>query len=194
MTRKSYLAGAALALALATPAAAATHLDTDGSVLGGVSAGQAKEVCVTPTVTASNAYGANYVVGAVSSSGLLSFANALPPSGGGVIQSVYVQVAKVESMGFTFTPFSAATTGTTWTEDAVASINAADVKLPRGAISLSGSSVLGTHTTAFATQLAQAINTGSTTLLGVLTANGPLTNNFGSSSDLTICVDLIQFP
>lgn len=184
----------AATLALAGPATAANHLDTDGSLLGGVSAGQVKEVCVTPTVTASNAYGTNYVVGAVSSSGLLSFANALPPSGGGAIQSVYVQAAKVETMGFTFTPFSAATTGTTWTEDAVANINSADVKLPRGAISLSGSSVLGTHTTASATQLGQAINTGSTTLLGVLTANGALTNQFGSTSDLTICVDVIQFP
>lgn len=184
----------AATLALATTADAASHLDTDGSGLAGVSAGQVVEKCLTPTVTAANAYGTNYVVGAFSGNGLLSFANALPPSGGGVIQSVYVQTAKVESMGFTFTPFSATTTGTAWTEDAVANINSVDVKLPRGAILLSGSSVLGTHTTASATQLGQAINTGSTTLLGVLTANGPLTNQFASTSDLTICVDVIQFP
>lgn len=160
-----------------------------GAVVSNVSAGQVVEVCVTPTVTVSNAYGTNYVVG-----GLLSFSNALPPSGGGVIQSVYVQVAKVETVGFTFTPLASTTTATTWTDAAVANINLADVKLPRGAISLSGSSVLGTHTTASSNSPGPAIKTGSTTLLGVLTVNGPLTNNFGSASDLTVCVDGIQFP
>ena len=154
-----------------------------------VSAGQMKEVCVTPTVTASNAYGANFVVG-----GLLTFANVMPATGGGQIQSVYVNTQNVESMGFTFTPFVSAPSATTWTDAAVANILAADRPLVRAPITLVGSSVLGTHSDSSSVGVQEAINTGSTTLTGVLTTNAALTNNFAAASDVRICIDVVQFP
>jgi uncharacterized membrane protein YbhN (UPF0104 family) len=58
---------------------------------GGSGASPVKEVCVTPTVTTANAYGINYVVG-----GLLTFSFPFPPSGSGVVQSVYVNIKDVE--------------------------------------------------------------------------------------------------
>lgn len=154
-----------------------------------VSAGLMKEVCVTPTVTASNAYGANYVVG-----GLLTFANALPATGGGQIQSVYVNTQNVETMGFTFTPFVSTPLATTWTDAAVANILAADRPLVRAPITLVGSSVLGTHTDASSVGVQEGINTGSTTLTGILTTNATLTNNFSATTDVRVCVDVVQFP
>ena len=183
------LFASAATLAMAAAACGQTHVDTGGTIIPGVSAGQIKETCVTPAVTTANAYGANYVQG-----GLLTFALALPPSGGGAIQAVYVMTNTVESMGWTFTPFSAQPNASTWTDASVAAITGADKKLARGAISVSGSSLLGTHTAASATSLGQAVNTGSTTLYGVLTSNAALTNNFTTSSDLTVCVDVVQFP
>lgn len=186
---KIFVWGLSALLAMTSLSLSQTHKDTGGTIIQGVSAGQVTEVCQTPTVTASNAYGTNYVVG-----GLLTFPYAFPPSGGGAIQSVFVQVKKVENMGFTFTPFVSNPSNTTWTDASASAINAADVAAVRGAISLAGSSVLGTHTTASAVQIGQTVNVGGTTLYGVLTTNGSLTNNFGSTSDLTVCVDVVQFP
>ena len=188
MLRKIALAGA-LALGLSSAALAQTHTDTAGTIIPGVSAGQIKEVCVTPTVTTANAYGANYVVG-----GLLTFALALPPSGGGSIQSVYVQTNTVESNGFTFTPFSAQPSASTWTDAAVAAITGADKKLARGAISLAASSALGTYSTISSVGIGQVINAGATTLYGVLTSNGALSSNFTTTGDVTVCIDVLQFP
>ena len=91
-------------------------------------------------------------------------------------------------------------TATTWTDAAVAAISGTDKKLVRGNIALSGSSILGTHTTAFSTGGGAVLNGGpvaagaTQTLYGVLTANGSLTNNFATTTDLTVCVDVLQFP
>lgn len=189
MIRKMLAGLFALAFFTSALAGAQTHTDVGGTVIPGVSAGQIKEICVTPTVTTANAYGANYVVG-----GLLTFPLALPPSGGGVLQSVYVDGQAVESMGFTFTPFAAQPTATTWTDAAVAAIAAADRPLARGSIAIVGSSALGAHTAAQATQIGQALNVGGTTLYGVLTANAALTNNFAAATDVKVCVDVVQFP
>lgn len=174
------------------PAPAASKL------LAPVSAGQVAEVCLNPTVATAVGYGTNYVV-----SNYLAFPNAFPPSGGGAIQSVYVNTAEIETMGFTFSPFVSQPVATTWTDNQAASISALDKPLVRGAIALTGSSVLGTHTTASAAQIGQAMNTAPpgqptnptpTTLYGILTTNGSLTNNFIGAKDLTICVDVVQFP
>lgn len=149
--------------------------------------GKTVSVTVTPTVTASNAYGTNYVVG-----GLLTFANAFTSTGSGVIQSIAVTCKKVETVSFTFIPFSANPTNTTWTDAAVANINASDVALVREPTQLNNYSGLGTMTIMSATGIGQAMNVGSTSLYGVLIVSGALTNNFGSTSDITVTVKILQ--
>lgn len=180
---------------------AQTQKGPNGDTLTDVSAGAVKEVCVTPTVTPTNAYGTNFDVG-----GVLTFPNAFPPSGGGAIQAVYVDTAVVQSQGYTLTPMiGLPSSASTFTDATLAAISGLyDKGLPRGAISLSGSSVLGTHTAFSATQLGQTINVGAAPtstppakgmpLIAVLTSNGALTNQFATSGDLTICVDVLQFP
>ena len=173
----------------------------NGDTLTDVSAGAVKEVCLTPTVTPTNAYGANFDVG-----GVLTFPNAFPPSGGGAIQAVYVDTAVVQSQGYTLTPMiGLPSSASTFTDATLAAISGLyDKGLPRGSIVLSGASVLGTHTAFSATQLGQTINVGAapastppakgTPFIAVLTSNGALTNPFATSGDLTICVDVVQFP
>lgn len=172
------------------------ELPTDGTGMVGLNAGtnnvgnvggKTVTVCVTPTVTASNNYGTNYVVG-----GLLTFANAFTATGSGIIQSVNVNIKKVETNGFTFYPFASNPSNTTWTDAAVAAINANDVFAVRPAIQLSASSQLGTQTTLSAVGLGQAASTGATTLYGVLIANAALTNQFSSTSDVQVCVTVLQ--
>lgn len=146
-----------------------------------------KEVCVTPTVTAANAYGINFVVG-----GLLTFSNALGAGGSGEVRGIVVTIKKVEASGFTFTMFNANPSNSTWTDAAVANINVADVPSLRNFYSLSDvSSFMGTATT-----LSPGVNMarpnvivpGGSTLWGVLTTNAVLTNNFGSASDVQVCL------
>lgn len=149
--------------------------------------GKTVSVCVTPTVTASNAYGTNYVVG-----GKLTFANAFTATGSGILQSVAVTIKKVETSGFTFVPFNSDPTNTTWTDAAVAAINAADVDKVREPISLSAYSGLGTHTVAYATGIGQAMAPGTTSMYGVLIATAALTNQFGAASDVQICIKVLQ--
>lgn len=149
--------------------------------------GKTASVCVTPTVTTANAYGVNYVVG-----GKLTFANAFTATGSGILQSVTVTINKVETNGFTFTPFNADPSASTWTDAAVAAINATDVPRQRGAVSLTASSVLGTATVASAVGLGQATAPGTTSLYGVLTSNAALTNNFTTTGDVQVCVTIMQ--
>lgn len=161
-------------------------LPTGTNNLGNVG-GKTVSITVTPTVTASNAYGVNYVVG-----GLLTFANAFTSKGSGILQSVTVTIAKVETNGFTFFPFNANPSNTTWTDAAVAAINAADVAKVRGPVYLSTNSQLGTHTVLSAVGLGQAMAPGATSLYGVLIASAALTNQFASTSDVTVTVTILQ--
>jgi len=189
-TRATVLAASTAAQATDTALVVAqspnTPLPAGTNNLGNVG-GKTVSVTVTPTVTASNAYGTNYVVG-----GLLTFANAFTSKGSGVIQSVTVTCKKVETSGFTFFPFNANPSNTTWTDAAVANINAADVSAMRNPIALSANSQLGTCTVLSAVGLGQATAPGSTSLYGVLIANGALTNQFGSTSDITVTVTVLQ--
>lgn len=173
-----------------TPVAPSTGLpvvaEASSATIGNVG-GKTVSVTVTPTVTASNSYGTNYVVG-----GLLTFANAFTSTGSGIIQSVVVTCKKVESQGFTFFPFHTNPSNTTWTDAAVANINAADVSAIRNPIALVGNSALGTCTVASATGLGQATSPGTTSLYGVLLTNASLTNQFGSTSDITVTVTILQ--
>ena len=149
--------------------------------------GKTIAVTVTPTVTSANAYGTNYVVG-----GLLTFANAFTSTGSGILQQVTVTCKKVETVAFTFVPFNANPSNTTWTDAAAAAINAADVAAVRAPISLTNYSGLGTMTVISATGIGEAMSVGSTSLYGVLIVSGTLTNNFGSTSDITVTVTILQ--
>lgn len=149
--------------------------------------GKTIRVCVTPTVTASNSYGINYVVG-----GLLTFSNAFTSTGSGILQGISVNVKKVESNGFTFYPFNANPSSTTWTDAAVANINSADVQNVLPPISLAPNNQLGTHTNASAVGLGQPVAPGSTTLYGVLLANAALTNQLSTTSDVQVCATMLD--
>lgn len=149
--------------------------------------GKTVAVTVTPTVTTANAYGVNYVVG-----GLLTFANAFTSKGSGIIQTVTVTCKRVETMGFTFFLFAGNPSNTTWTDAAVAAINSADISIARGPISLVSSNALGTMTTATAFGLGLAMNPGTTSLYGVLLSNAALSNNFTSTSDISVTVSVLQ--
>lgn len=156
------------------------------NVIGNVG-GKTSSVTVTPTVSTANAYGVNFVVG-----GLLTFANAFTATLSGVIQSVVVNCKRVEAIGFTFVPFTANPSSTTWTNAAVAAINTADVAKAFAPIYLNPYSGLGTHTILSAAGLAESITSASTSLFGVLVSNAALTNNFTSTSDITVTVTLMQ--
>lgn len=149
--------------------------------------GKTVAVTVTPTVTASNSYGTNYVIG-----GLLTFANAFTSTGSGILQSVTVTCPKVETSGFTFFPFNANPSNTTWTDAAAAAINSADVAKQRPPVLLTQNSQLGTATVSYATGIGEALAPGTTSLYGVLIANAALTNQFGSTSDIQVTVTILQ--
>jgi hypothetical protein len=149
--------------------------------------GKTVSVTVTPTVTASNSYGTNYVVG-----GLLTFANALTATGSGIIQSVSVTCKKVETSGFTLTFFKSNPSNTTWTDAAAAAINASDVSALKTTVPLTASSVLGTCTILSADGLGIAASPGATSVYAVLTSNASLTNQFGSTSDITVTITILQ--
>lgn len=157
--------------------------------VGSAGTGTTVEVCQTPTVTTSNAYGTNYVVG-----GLLTFPLAFQQNVGGVIHSVNVTIKKVETSGFTLFPLKGATTATTWTDAAVAAINAADVPLVRAPITLTGNSQLGTHTIASGIALGLAFTPNTPALSAVLIANAALTNQFTTAADVQVCVNILQDP
>jgi hypothetical protein len=161
--------------------------NSGGPALVGNVGGKTVSVTATPTVTTTASYGANFVVG-----GLLTFTSAFTNSGSGILQDVVVTIGKIETSGFTFIPFSAPPTNTTWTDNAVAAINAADVAKIREPISLSMNSQLGTCTVAYAQALAQAMTAGTTLLTGILLANATLTNQFTTTNEVSITVKILQ--
>lgn len=155
---------------------------------GSVNAGNDHEVCINPTVTITNSYGTNYVVG-----GLLTFPNAFKTPGSGILYGVTVNTVEVESQGWTFTPLNANPSHTTFTDAAAApTINSADYATPRGPASVSQNSVFGTSSATSA--FTEGLDPGTTSLLGILTTNAALTNQFAATTDLTVCVNILQDP
>jgi hypothetical protein len=146
-------------------------------------------VGLTPAVTTANAYGTNYVVG-----GLLNFQNAFTKTGSGILESISVNILRVETSGFTIAFFSSFPSITAWTDASVAAINARDVPLVLATVPLGTSSVLGTHTNLDAYGINLAIQTGTTNLYAVLTANAALTNNFVTINDVSISLTILQDP
>lgn len=162
----------------------ATQCDSNANAK--VNAGNTVTVCVTPTVTAANAYGTNYSMGGIS-----TFTNMFTSKQSGILQAVTVTIKKVETSGFTFVPFSALPANA-MADAAAASINAADVFLVRNPIALSAYSGLGTHTVASAVGLGQAMASSTTSLYGILITSAALTNNLGSTSDVNVCATVLQ--
>jgi hypothetical protein len=171
-----------------TAVTALPPLPAGTNTIGTVKVGNTASICVTPTVTAANAYGAKYVVG-----GKLTFANAFTATGSGILQGVSVQIKKVESNALTFVPFAADPAATTWTDAAVAAINATDVPSVRGPVALTNYSDLGTHTVAYAEALGEPLAPGTTSLFGVLITSAAWTNNL-AAGDVQVCVKILQDP
>ena len=144
-------------------------------------------VALTPSVTTANAYGINFVVG-----GLLTFTNAFGAQGSGILQGVRVTCKKVETQGFIFFPFNANPTNSTFNDNTIAAINALDVTKVLPPIVLNNNSQLGTHTIASAVSLGESMSVGNTTMYGLLVTNAPLTNQFGTNSDVTVEITTLQ--
>ena len=176
-----------------TPIGSVTQGTSPWVVSGNVSAGQVPETCVTPTVTASNAYGTNYVVG-----GLLTFNNVASSTGNFVLESATVTIKDVESSGFTLSIFRANPSNTTWTDAAAAAINAADkFSVAATFAGFNTQSVLGAAFTNLSQAgLGQPVSLGSsvTTVYGILTSNAALTNNFAGTGDVKVCIGVLQAP
>lgn len=151
--------------------------------------GKTVSVTVIPPVTASNSYGTNYVVG-----GLLTFANAFTSTGSGIIQSVDVNIKKQETSGFTLFFFSQMPSNSVFTDAAVAAIAASDIPYVRSPVALTGNIQLAASgfTNYSATGLAIAMAPGTTGLYGVLLANATLTTQFGTTSDVSVSVRVLQ--
>ena len=148
--------------------------------------GKTVEVCVTPTITTSNAYGTNYVVG-----GVLSFANPFTSTGTGVLQSIVVDIRKVETSGFTIVPFISTPSNTGLVDANAANISSGDMFKVRGPISLNANSQLGTMTTLSADAIAKAFAPGSPSFSMVLLANAALTNQF-AAGDVEVCATVLS--
>lgn len=149
-------------------------------------------VCNSPAVTASAAYGTNYVVG-----GVQTFLNVLQPNTkSGVLQDVWVTMLDQETSGFTFFPFSSLPSNSSILNDnAVASLAAGDIpKLHGGPIPLASN--IQMKSTVFSMQYAYGLGItiapGTQNLYGVLLANAALTNNFAGASDIQVCIAVMQ--
>lgn len=169
-------------LAVGSGSAGSITLGPSQNGIGNVG-GKTAKVCVTPTVTTGNAYGTNYVVG-----GLLHFTGLFTSTGSGKLQDVEVTIKDVESNGYTFFPFSSQPSATTWTDAAVANINAADIPKMSALVSLGGNTQMGTASIFYAYGLGHSLAPGTTDIYGILLANAALTNNFTGASDVQVCL------
>ena len=122
---------------------------------------------------------------------MLYFKNALINKGG-LLESVAIQIADIESSGFTLFIFSSNPSATTWTDAAVAAIAAGDVAKVVAAIPLAASSALGTHPVLYAEGLGIHLSAGSTDLWGVLLSNAALTNDFAAATDVSVTIGVVQ--
>lgn len=152
---------------------------------------------VTPTVTASSTYSAGNEVG-----GLMTFVGAsAPPTFAGVLESVSItsksaQTGELDLYLCTTLPV------TTFTDKTGPSINAADVtKCSIGPIKLTVTgSGLGTHTVynssalgiVFQTPDQTKTPTATNSLYGILITPAQPSAQFGSTSDLTVTLGILQ--
>ena len=149
------------------------------NVIGNVG-GKTTQVTVTPTVTIANNYGTNFCVG-----GLINLTGALTSTGTGMLQGITVTSKTTQTMGWTAFIFNANTTSTTWTDATVSAINSADINKARGPFVPPVSTQLGTGSVATLSGIGLPIAPGTTNVYAVVLSNGSLTNQFGTTSDVT---------
>lgn len=144
-------------------------------------------IVTTQTVTASSAYTAGNMIGA-----LITAANAVSISGSGIIQSICVTSKTVQTGNIDAYIFTSNPSSTTFTDKATPSINSADVSKCVGCYTLSGiKSGLGTHTIYTLDGIGKAFSVPSGTSIYVaLVAGG--TPTFGSTSDIVATVSILQ--
>lgn len=145
-------------------------------------------VTITPTVTAGT-YGINYVVG-----GILQFANILPSSFSGILESIKISFKASKQTGSVYAcVFTANPSNGTYTNGAAATWNAADDQYLVGIYSLlTPLSPLGTQTIYNLDGIGKAIVGSSTSLYVVLITPTAFGNALASSSDMTVSLGLLQ--
>lgn len=176
--------GTMIALLKAIVSAEGAALPEGANVIGGI-LGRTIEVSATPTVTSGSAYASGDVIG-----GKLTFANAVDAVDGcGVLSSVRIACKSVQTAGLKLYLFSGDPSNTTWTDDAAAAIDAADIPALIGVYSLTPDSGLGTHTLYKTDAIGEAFKVPSgTSLFGVLITTGA--PNFASTSDITVALTI----
>ena len=174
---------------LSLPSYAQTHKDTGGTLAPAVyviGAGTSS-VTVSPSNVSGSTYGTNYVVG-----GLLTFPNIFASPGSGVVQSIHITGKVAWTTSLKLYLFSSATSATTWTDNAVAAINVADVPKVIGVYMLSPDNGLGTDTIWNIDSIGKAVSIGSTTLYGVLVTSAALSATTGSTTDFTVTISTLK--
>lgn len=175
-----------MALALAVPALAVPAFADEN--VGGFT----KEVCSTPTITASSAYTSGNSVG-----GLITLSPAFLEAGTGVLQSVRITFNDAQTAEFDVYEFSGNPTATIWTDKATPSIAGGDKLLVKPVIKLTNNaSGLGTHTVYGVDQIARAVSMPQSLGFGtqadyfVVIAIG--TPTFGTATDMQFCAAYLQ--
>ena len=145
-------------------------------------------VKLNPTVTASSAYTAGYVVG-----GLLSFTSAFGAANSGLLESIVISLKSVQTCGFKLYLFTDNPSGSTTTDKAALSVAAADITKQAGVYTLASTiadSGGGTSTVYNLDAIGKVIVSASTTLYAVLVTTA--TPTFAATSDVFVTVGIIQ--
>lgn len=156
----------------------------NGSNIGVGLAGAGASVSASPKVTA-GLYTAGNVMG-----GVIPLPGALPPSTlNGVLDSVSVSFASIQTGAVNVAVFTAAPTGA-FADKGAPAIAASDVPLLVGIFALTTAvSSLGTHTIYNLNNIRQKINGTSSSLFAVVTVVGTPTP--ASTSDLTVTLGVV---
>lgn len=155
-------------------------IPTNPLIFGGVT----KEVCISPTVTAS-AYAAGNLMG-----GLISLPSAVFGLNTGVLESIRLDFKSVQTAEFDVYFFASQPAGT-YTDKATPSISGADSLLVQPPLKLvNNASGLGTHTVYGLDGIGRAINLGAGTLYAVVQTEGTPTP--ASTSDMQLCASVLQ--
>lgn len=182
---------AASTAAVATDPAAVVALSPNTGLPAGTNAigavtGQGAQIAQTPTIQAA-AYSAGNIIGAPS-----TFANALPSSFNGILQSITLAFkGSVQTGLFQVAVFSATPTGT-FTDKAAPAIATADSANLIGVYSLSTPvSSLGTHTVFNLDGIGKQIKGASTSLYAVVICQTALSANPASTTDMIVTLGVL---
>jgi hypothetical protein len=184
--RSRLTCAAAVAAALFFGASAWAVTSNTGQGIGQVG-GFSPEICQPLVVTISSAYTAGNEVG-----GLVTFPNAVHSNIlTAVLESVRLTSKSVQTAEFDITPFTAQPVASTWTDKSAPSITGADILLAMPPIKLTNNfSGLGTHTTYGQDAIGRVITLAASSFYAIVTTPG--TPTFASTSDLQLCVGILQ--